>query len=158
VGLGTTLGSLRGQRSRATHPTMRRRWIGLTLVCAACVHPRQERPAPGGPYDVAVAGGATAIELAQGKTERTVLGWQLAVRGDRAKYFACSAEDACTADPVEIPAKTLLGVKVIGRARPVHPDGTSGDEVDVLRLTVSREPAGTSRGGMSSDGRGLIVR
>jgi hypothetical protein len=133
------------------------RWIGLSLVCAACASPPAERPRAATPYDVAVAGALTANELAHHETEQKVYGWHLEIVGDRARYFACTAEDACTSRPVEISARSLLATKVVNRTRPTREDGSSGDEVDVVLLTLSRDVE-TTRGGAASDARGLVVR
>jgi hypothetical protein len=89
----------------------------------------------------------TAKELSHGDQEETVYGWHLEVVGETAKYFACTAEDTCTMRAVEVPAKSLVATKVVRRL----------DDVDVLRLTIARDVS-TSRGGVSSDARGLVVR
>lgn len=106
---------------------------------------------------MAFAGAMTANQLARGASEKTVFGWQLEIIGERARYFACTAENACTFRPVEVPAKSLVAKRVVNRTHPAREDGTSGEEVDVLQLTLAGEVQ-TTRGGISSDARGLVVQ
>ncbi len=99
----------------------------------------------------------TAKQLARGASETTGYGWHLEIIGERARYFACTAENACTFRTVEIPAKPLVAKRVVNRTHPARADGTTGEEVDVLQLTFAGEVE-TTRGGVSSDARGLVVQ
>ncbi len=99
----------------------------------------------------------TAKEVAHSASERTVFGWQLEVIGDRAKYFACTAVDACSSRAVEVAAKLVVATKAVSRTQPTLADGSLGDEVDVLQLTIARDIE-TTRGGAASDARGLVIR
>jgi hypothetical protein len=129
----------------------------VLLACAACVIPREERPRSATAVDAVAAGALTAKELAEGAPEESVLAWHLVVAGDRASYRACTEPGACTYRAVDVPAAALVATETVGRARPQREDGVSGDEVDVLRLTLRREKS-TTRGGASTDPRGLVVR
>ena len=131
--------------------------LALLFSCAACVTPPVEGARPATPVDAAVAGALSAGEIAHGATKETVYAWHLEVVGDRARYFACSAADACTFRAVEIPARSLAATEVVGRTRPSRGDGAQGDEVDVIRLTVTHDLE-TKRGGVSADARGLVVQ
>ena len=65
--------------------------------------------------DAAIASGMAVDELANAKGQEVVFGWKLGIVGDRARFFACTAEDACGERLVDVPAKSLLAVKVVGR-------------------------------------------
>jgi hypothetical protein len=130
-------------------------WLGLFL--SACIVPRQEAPRQATAYDAAVAGAMTANEVARGAHEENVLAWHLEIIGDEARYFACTAMDACTQRQVRVPARSLAATKIVGRTSPAHEDGSLGDEVDVVQLTF-RHDLETTRGGIRSDARGLVVR
>src|SRR5262245_23360462 len=104
--------------------------VCLALSLAACVVPRQEAPRSASAVDAAVAGAVTAHELANQRPEETVYGWQLEIAGERAKYLACTAQEACGQRHVEIATSSLVATKVVGRTRPELTDGTRGDEVD----------------------------
>lgn len=136
---------------------MRRGWeIAISFVIA-CSTPPREGPRAATAYDAAVAGAFAASELAHQAPEQAAFAWRLEVQGERATYYACTAEDACTYRRVEIPAAKLLGTTTVGRARPLRVDGTTGDEVDVLRIAFVHDTT-TTRGGINSDARGIIVR
>ncbi len=122
----------------------------------ACVAPR-EGVHSATPLDAAVASGMAVDELAKAKKQDIVYGWKLEIAGERARFFACTAEDVCGDRVVEVPAKSLVAVKVIGRARPTRDDGSTGEETDVLRVTLANDTA-TSRGGVVADPhRGLTL-
>jgi hypothetical protein len=126
------------------------------LLAVACVAPR-EGVHSATPIEAAVASGMAANELARSKPEQFVLGWKLDVIGDRARFFSCTAEDTCGERLVEVPAKALLAVKIVGRARPLLDDGVTADETDVLRFTIANDVT-TSRGGVAADPhRGLTI-
>jgi hypothetical protein len=131
-------------------------WVAITIACAACAPTPQEGVHAASPADAVVAGAMVAAQP-PGETTETVYGWHLEVVGDQAKYFACSAVDACSFRAVQVNASSLVATKVVSRAVPVRDDGTSAEEVDVVRLTISHERP-TKRGGVSSDPRGLVVR
>jgi hypothetical protein len=128
-------------------------WFVIRVTCApalvACAAPR-EGVHSASPVDAAIASGMAADELAKGKPSEVVLGWKLEVIGERARFFACTAEDTCGERVVEVPAKSLVAVKTVGRARPKRDDGSSAPETDVLRLTLANDVS-TSRGGVASD-------
>ncbi|MDB4937780.1 MAG: hypothetical protein JWP87_4752 [Labilithrix sp.] len=126
------------------------------LFAASCAAPR-EGVHSATAADAAIASGMAVEELATAKKEQVVLGWKLEVIGDRARFFACSAEDACGERVVEVPAKALLSFKVVGRARPTRDDGTVAEETDVVRVTLAKDTT-TSRGGVVADPhRGLTL-
>ena len=143
----------------ATFRGMARSAVALALVSVvACAAPRSETPRPGTSYDVAVAGVRTADELAHQRPNETLYGWHLDVSGGRARYFVCTAIDACTFRRAEVAADALIATETVGRARPTREDGSgTGEEVDVVRLTIAHEVT-TTRGGVGADARGLVVR
>jgi hypothetical protein len=123
---------------------------------AACAAPREGVHAAN-PVDVAYASAMTANELAKTKSQETVYGWNLEIVGDRARFFACPKEHACGERIVDVPAKSVLAVKHIGRAHPSRADGSELEETDVLLLTLAKDVT-TSRGGVVADPqRGLTV-
>ena len=123
---------------------------------AACVAPREGVHAAN-PVDVAAASVMTANELAKSKDQETLHGWNLEFVGDRARFFACADEHACGEHVVDVPAKSVVAVKRVGRAHPSRADGSQLDETDVLRVTLQKDVT-TSRGGVAADPqRGLTV-
>ena len=88
--------------------------FSLGLLATSCV----VAPSPGahaaGPEHAALAGALTALEVATAKKNEVVLGWDMQVVGDRARFRRCSAEDTCTADLVEVPAKSVASVDADG--------------------------------------------
>lgn len=131
-------------------------WLAIPIACAACVTAPREGVHPATPADAIVAGALAASEL-QGETKETVFGWQLEVVGGKAKYYACTALDACSFRPVTIDVSALVATKVVSRVSPIRDDGTSAPEVDVVQLTLARERT-TKRGGVSTDPRGIVVQ
>jgi hypothetical protein len=122
---------------------------------AACAAPA-EGVHPANPVQVAVASAMTAEELAKNKHE-TVYGWNLEIVGERATFFACPEEHQCNERRIDVPAKTVLAVKRVGRVHPSGADGSELDEIDVLQLTLAKDAA-TSRGGVVADPqRGLTM-
>ena len=131
--------------------------ILATADLAACVTAPREGVHTPSPVEGATAAVMAAGELAKDAPDEVVLGWKLVVVGDRARFFQCEAEDVCGERPVEVAAKAVVAVKVVGRTRPKRDDGSLVDESDVLRLTIHRATT-TSRGGVASDpNRGLTV-
>ena len=132
------------------------RALVLVGLCACVVTP-DTTPKAATPFDAAFAAGLSAKELAQGSPESAVLGWHLEVTGDRARFYACDDETTCGMRVVELPAKDVIGTKVVGRARPTPPDQPLDSEIDVLRITLTH-PITTSRGGATYDeSHGLSV-
>lgn len=130
----------------------------VALVCGAgCFVARPEGTHSGSPADVAVAGALEAREVAEGAPSETAYGWRLEIVGDRARYYACTAVDACTFRRMDVSAESVRATKVVARVRPTRQDGTTAEEVDVYELTFARELS-TTRGGATTDGRGLLVR
>ncbi len=123
---------------------------------AACAAPREGVHAAT-PVDVAYAAAMSAKEIAKGETHETAYAWNLQIVGERARFFACPDEHTCGERIVDVPAKSVVAVKRVGRARPFRADGSELDETDVLRLTLTNDVA-TSRGGVVADPqRGLTV-
>lgn len=135
---------------------MSRALLPSLLLCAGCLWPRAEGGA-GSPLDVAAAGAMEAKELSEGPPEQKVYGWRLEIAGGRAQYSVCTAADACTFRRVDVAAESVRATKVVSRARPAREDGTTGDEVDVFELTL-RHDVPTSRGGVTTDARGIVIR
>jgi len=137
------------------------RW-GLAIVVAgsigavACVTAPREGVHPGTAADAVVAGALTADQLGRDGT-KTVYGWHVEVVGDRTRYLTCSTAEACSFRAVEVASSSLVATRVVGRTTPIRDDGTRGDETEVVRLTIADDGA-TSRGGVSSDSRGMVVR
>ena len=122
----------------------------------ACAAPR-EGPSRADPVEAAYAAGMTAAELAKGPKQETVHGWRFEIVGPTARFFACSDVETCSERLVEMPAKSVVAVRHVGRARPVRVDGSELDETDVVRLTIAKEVV-PSRGGVATDPhRGLVV-
>ena len=132
------------------------RVAALLLVLIGCVS-NPEGVRSGTALDVANASAMSAAELAKGPREAVLLGWNLEVTGDRARFFECTAENVCGIRRVEIPAASLTSMKIVARTHPRRADGSDAEETDVVRLTVTRDVK-TSRGGFASDPhRGLTV-
>ncbi|HVH46133.1 MAG TPA: hypothetical protein VM925_27475 [Labilithrix sp.] len=132
----------------------------LSLVVAvgisACVAPR-EGVHTAGPAEVVAASAMTADELARSKGQETVYGWKLEIVGERARFFSCTTEHVCGERAVDVPVKSVIATKVVGRVRPSRADGSELEETDVHRLTIASDVQ-TSRGGVVSDPhRGLTV-
>ena len=122
----------------------------------ACAAPK-EGVHQANPVEAAYAAGMTAAEIAKGPKQETVHGWRFEIVGATARFYACSDVDACSERLVEMPAKSVVAVKHVGRARPVRADGSELEETDVVRLTIAKDVV-PSRGGVASDPhRGLVV-
>jgi hypothetical protein len=129
----------------------------LSFTLAGCLVGPNEGVHSATVYDAAAAGAMTTKEVVEKPEDEVVLGWGLEIAGDGAKLRVCRSEDSCGTQVVEVPAKSLASVKTVARARPVGGDGAQLDEVDVLRVTVTRERR-TSRGGIASDpAHGIVV-
>ncbi len=138
------------------HRALRAMMLMAVSGIAACAAP-SEGVQPGSPADVAVASAMTAKEIAKNDAQDTVYGWNFEIVGERARFFACTDEHACNERSVDVPAKSVVAVKHVGRTRPLRADGSELDEADVLRLTLAKGVA-TSRGGITSDPQhGLTV-
>lgn len=131
--------------------------VAVGFVATACIRAPSDKPRAADAYDVVTAGAMTAGELAKGHPDKSVYGWKVQLGGGRLTYYACSAIDACSQRSMEVPAESLAAMKVVGRARPTLEDGTLGEEIDVVQLTLTKDVQ-TTRGGASSDARGLVVR
>src|SRR5262249_45951764 len=107
-------------------------------------------PQPAAPVDAFLAGGASAVEIANGSPDSAMLGWHLEVAGDKARFYACDNETTCGMRVIELPAKEVKSVKVVGRAEPKRADETPDGETDVLRIVLAH-PFNTSRGGAAYD-------
>lgn len=77
------------------------------------------------------------VETVAGQEPETVLGYDLRIVGDDAKWRACAAVDDCGTMEHVRPAKELLGVERI--ASTFVADGTRN--VDVLKLSLAARPA-----------------
>jgi len=130
--------------------------VVATAAAGACAAPREGVHAAH-PLEVVHASAIAAGEVAKGNDQETVHGWKLEIVGESARFFACSDVDVCNEQLVELPAKSVVAVKHVGRARPVRADGSALEETDVLRLTLAKDVT-TSRGGIAADPhRGLVV-
>jgi hypothetical protein len=131
--------------------------VVATAGLLACVTTPKAGVHTATPMDAAIGAGMAADEIARSKGEEVIVGWKLTVIGDRARLFQCTSENTCGERPLDLPASSVVAVKVVGRVRPVRDDGSLASETDVLRVTVARGVT-TSRGGVAIDpNRGVSV-
>jgi hypothetical protein len=133
--------------------------ILLSAVLAACATPvaADGGARPGSGLEPAFAAYETARELKNQKTTDHVFGWKVEMVAGRAHYFACESAETCGSKRVDVPASSILALKVVGRTKPTLEDGTTGGECDVYDITLKLDPS-TNRAGSTWDpNRGLSV-
>jgi hypothetical protein len=109
-----------------------RRLALLVLLAAGCVDGRGGRPVSEPEFyakNVKAYG-----ETAAGLPPETAYAWRLRVTGDEARYFECTAIDACTKVERTRAAKDVLGVKSVGKA------DVDGENVEVVELSLEPRP------------------
>lgn len=111
----------------------------FVLALAAC-GPYPPATAPSSPSDAPFVGGLAAAsaakQIANPPPDTTALAWKLEIAGGRARFHACSDEQTCGTQIVDVAAKEILATKVVARL----------DDGDVTRLTLAH-PLVVSRGG-----------
>jgi hypothetical protein len=75
------------------------------------------------------------VKTATGLPPDESLAWHLEVVGDIASWRECSAVDVCTTVERRRPASDLLSFSPVGHAT------VEGEQVDVVRLSLSPRPA-----------------
>ncbi len=108
--------------------------LGL-LAFVGCVDHHKGADAPLTPEPAFYANNVKNYgETAAGLPPETVYAWDLKVAGDIARYYECTAADACTKVERTRPAKEVLGVQKAGKAE------VEGEVVTVMKLSVEPKP------------------
>ena len=108
--------------------------IGIVAL-VGCVDHHKGATAPLTPEPVFYANNVKNYgETAAGLPPDTVYAWDLRVAGDVARYYECSAVDACGKVERTRPAKELLGMQKAGKAE------VDGEVVTVMKLSVEPKP------------------
>ena len=107
--------------------------IGL-LGLAACVDQHKNAPAPV-PEPVFYAKNVKAYgDTVAGLPPDVVYAWDLRVAGDVARFYECTAIDACSKVERTRPASEILGMQKVGKAE------VEGEIVTVMKLSLEPRP------------------
>jgi hypothetical protein len=131
----------------------------VSSLLAACATPRAADGGapPGSGLEPAFAAVETARELKKQKTTDHALGWKVEMVAGRARWFACESADTCGPKRVDVPASSILALKVVGRAKATLEDGSTGGESDVYDITLKLDPSTTRAGSTYDSNHGLTV-
>ena len=106
--------------------------VTIALVAAGCVDPLTTRPVNTPQWEAENVRGYA--ETAGGQAPDKVLGWDLVVVGDVARWRECTSVDRCGNIERSCATRDLLGVERVGQAT------VDREPIDVLRLSLVARP------------------